>query len=114
MKLQEMTLQQLKDAIAKAPDIAELYHPASKSYIRGAFSEGKTDYFSKWSSLEDYWIISSTDSKEFLNNSILLSDIRARIAELEPSPTKPTVECIDKLDPAKCRIVDPARPSYEH
>lgn len=88
MKPQDLTLQQLKEIVDGAPEGAEYYEDDTGSYLkeknsRSDYSQDKTTLLAVWCS--NGWTDATLSYSKIRLHAFLtkLSDIRARIAELE-------------------------------
>lgn len=60
---------------------AELY--SNCCYLKNAHSEGDVDHFSLYSNCSDGWVESFRESKDFINESIALDDLKRLVKSWE-------------------------------
>ena len=120
MKLQDLTLQQLKEIVDGAPEGATHYDLETQQYLKtmcdGAY---RFTQFNTWSHMS----MSATDfikadfctidaiSKEFEARKDIIANLSAESIENKGVEASDTISV--NLDPKKCRIVDPALPYDE-
>lgn len=139
MKPQDLSLEQLKEIVDGAPEGAEHVNLTPGYYRNVSFCTPEEDeppvaFFTEWAGPRyrswtfDEWNDFTSADPRIVKNAVDINDLRARIAELEAqSNTNVTLSAgsienkgVDgsekitvKLDPAKCRVVDPALPYDE-
>lgn len=78
--IREFGVERARAVVDGAPECAEFYNNCI--YVKNPHSEGNTDYFARWSDGFNAWL-DAKDSRDFIDESISLSDLKRLVESLD-------------------------------